>query len=77
MVLIQGLSGIEKYQMNCQGKAQGLFNEDARSERILISESKYCPSNTAFSLVCLKGNEAVSLPALVLIAPIRLDYSFG
>jgi hypothetical protein len=47
------LSGIEKYQKKCQPKAQGLFIEDTRSERILISESRSCSSKTAFNLACL------------------------
>jgi hypothetical protein len=53
----------EKYQKKCQPKAEGLFNEDARSERILISESRSCWSNTSFNLACLGRQQDCPTPS--------------
>jgi hypothetical protein len=63
MVLVQALSGMEKYQKKCQPKADGLFNEDVRSERILISESRSRWSNTSFNLACLGRQQDCPTPS--------------
>src|ERR1700722_294741 len=62
MALVQALSGMENYQKECRPKAQGLFDEVARSERILISESRFCSSTTAFKLAYLGRQQDCPTP---------------
>jgi hypothetical protein len=52
-----------KYQKKCQPKAEGLFIEDARSERIMISEGRSCWSNTSFNLACLGRQQDCPTPS--------------